>query len=431
MNRVFFLLTAVIITMGSAMAQNLQQRRNELSISAAGGISSLQYDLSAGKHNMGFGGQAGLGYSFFFSPYWGLGTGVEISLYRAKSTLSGFDLFAVTHDNFIYNYKLNNYSETQQAFYINIPLMMQYQTGGKQKFYAALGGKIGFPVKATAKTNNYMVRAQFDDPQQSGTDTYYYASTKTDLDKLGINLMASAEMGVKWKIRGKNALYTGIYADYGFNNIQKTNDKTFMQGTLTEANLLSPMIESQHAGTPFTANITPLAVGVKVKFALSFGKSDRRTARRTAEDVIIREVISIEKVSEEPPFVDNFFEEAEAARQQAIRDEIQKPIEQYDLSATALNASQKWKLNKKIALLKQNPDIEVFIHGHTCETGGDVINEKIGQQRAEKARAYMISKGIDEKRILGTASRRDLEPVVPNTSEENRRINRRIEILVR
>jgi flagellar motor protein MotB len=42
----------------------------------------------------------------------------------------------------------------------------------------------------------------------------------------------------------------------------------------------------------------------------------------------------------------------------------------------------------------------------------------------------MISKGIDESRIIGIGSKLDAEPIIPNTSEENRALNRRVEIVI-
>jgi OOP family OmpA-OmpF porin len=56
------------------------------------------------------------------------------------------------------------------------------------------------------------------------------------------------------------------------------------------------------------------------------------------------------------------------------------------------------------------------------------VNDRVALQRAEKVKKYLISKGIAENRILGVVSKRDTEPLVPNTNEENRIINRRVEI---
>jgi outer membrane protein OmpA-like peptidoglycan-associated protein len=286
MKKISLLLAAALLT-SSLTAQDLDQCRHEISINGGVGLSSLQYDPSTGKHKIGFGGQAGLGYTFFFSPHWGLRTGAEIAFYQAKTNLLDFtDSYNVTGvtaaDNYTYTYKLNKYSESQKALYVNIPLMLQYQTGGKQKFFLAFGAKVGFPVKATAQTNDYSLTAEgyypaegrtYYDLPQYGFGTFDYKGSKTDLD-FSLNLMASAEIGAKWKIGKKNALYTGIYADYGFRNIQKTNDKVFVQNAGVGSNpSISPIVESQHAGKAFTDKIAPLAVGLKIRFAFSLGKN--------------------------------------------------------------------------------------------------------------------------------------------------------------
>lgn len=51
----------------------------EFSLYGAGGISEIRYDVNVGDRKTGFGGNAGLGYTFFFSPNWGLGSGAGIS----------------------------------------------------------------------------------------------------------------------------------------------------------------------------------------------------------------------------------------------------------------------------------------------------------------------------------------------------------------
>jgi outer membrane protein OmpA-like peptidoglycan-associated protein len=340
--------------------------------------------------------------------------------------------------------------------------MLQYQTGGTNKFYAALGAKIGFPISATAKTDDYTVTTSgyypaegrtYDDLPQYGFGTYNYQGSTTDV-AFRISAMASAEMGAKWKISNKNALYTGIYIDYGFTNIQKTKDKPFVQSALTADNPpMSPLVESQHAGTSFTGNITPLAVGLKLRFAFGCGKDFQNPVRRPVET---RHATSPQQ---QPPPVDNSAVEAQAAAEaeaqaqatrqreaaqaearrleqekaaarQTAKNTIQKPVENYKMSQTTLTTAQKAALDEKVELLQQNPDIEVFIYGHTCNIGGDKINDKIGLQRAQNAKAYLISKGITPNRITGAASKRDTEPLIPNTTEENRTKNRRIEIIV-
>jgi len=446
------------------------QTAHEFSIYAGGGLSTLNYSVTTGEQKMGFGGQVGLAYQFFFSSNWGLSAGAEVALYQAKANLSNFsDSYqvqgATAANNYTYRFALNRYSETQQAFYINIPLMLQYQTGKAHKFYVAAGGKIGFPIKATAKTEDYSVSTQgyfsaegrtYDDLPQYGFGTYTYTSGKTNLD-FSLNLMAAVEAGVKWKIGAKNALYTGVYADYGFNNIQKTNNKIFVQSRLAAENPpMLPLVVSQYAGKPFTDKITPLAIGVKLRMA--FGASGKTTVVETPNYVPLPPPVipsTADNTETEKAETDRLAKEqetqrlaAEKARQEEVarkaaeesriaemrlitaQQTIQQPVEHYALSQAELTAQQKQKLDEKIALLQQYSDIKVFIYGHTCDIGSNAINEKTGLQRAEKAKDYLISKGIDAKRIVGTASKRDTEPLVPNNNEENRRVNRRVVIII-
>jgi len=469
--RLSILLAAAIITNFSATAQttsgqNTVSNNNEFTLHAGGGLSSLQYKLNTGKYSPGFGGQAGFGYIFFFSSSLGFVTGAELSLYKAKSVLSGFsDSYEVhgakTADNYTYTFAFDNYSEIQQAFYINIPLMLQYQSVSNNQFYAAFGVKAGIPVKVTAMTDDYSVSTKgyfhdaevrtYDDLPQYGFGTYNCASDKKSLD-FALNLMAAAEAGVKWKIASKNALYTGVYVDYGFINIQKTKNSNFVQRELTEPEI-SPLIVSQYAGESFTDKITLLSVGIRLRVAFGAGKSgakltkqqisannaekakerraaaEKARAERVAKDKENKR-IAAEKAEAERIAKEQETERLAKERLQDVIDKIQQPIYNYVALETEFSTAQRQELDEKIALLKKNPNIKFFIYGHTCDTGSSDVNEKISLQRAQKAKEYMISKGIDGSRILGVNSKRDTEPLVPNTSEENRKKNRRIQIVV-
>ena len=275
------LFTAAIITAGGVSAQVLKPQRNELSLYAGGGLSTLQYKLQTGRQQNGIGMQVGGGYTFFFTRGVGLGTGLELDLYQASARLSGFSdsydvIGATVEGNYTYTYKFAKYTETQRALIVNIPLMLHFEKGRQYKYFLRLGGKAGFPVKATgvSKKNEIATEGYFphegrtyDDLPQYGCGKYEYLKRKTSLDKLNLNYMASVETGVKWKAGTNNDLYAGVYADYGLGNLLATNDKTFVKGTLTaDKPTISSIVESQYAGKPFTEEITPLAVGVKVRF---------------------------------------------------------------------------------------------------------------------------------------------------------------------
>lgn len=79
--------------------------------------------------------------------------------------------------------------------------------------------------------------------------------------------------------------------------------------------------------------------------------------------------------------------------------------------------------------LRNNPNAEVRIIGHTDSTGSDAINDPLSLQRAESTRNYLTSRGVNGARVQvqGMGSR---QPVASNSTNEGRSRNRRVEIFV-
>jgi outer membrane protein OmpA-like peptidoglycan-associated protein len=102
-------------------------------------------------------------------------------------------------------------------------------------------------------------------------------------------------------------------------------------------------------------------------------------------------------------------------------------IDHYKSGQTVTTPEQKTILDEYVELLQENPQAHIEITGHTCDTGTKEGNFRIGQQRADNAKDYLTGKGIPSVRIF-TYSKGDSEPVNPNSDEESRAKNRRIEI---
>ena len=79
--------------------------------------------------------------------------------------------------------------------------------------------------------------------------------------------------------------------------------------------------------------------------------------------------------------------------------------------------------------LRNNPNAEVRIIGHTDSTGTDAINNPLSVDRAASTRDYLIARGVPQQafRIEGRGSH---EPIADNNSEAGRAQNRRVEIYV-
>jgi outer membrane protein OmpA-like peptidoglycan-associated protein len=79
--------------------------------------------------------------------------------------------------------------------------------------------------------------------------------------------------------------------------------------------------------------------------------------------------------------------------------------------------------------LQNQPNTEVRIIGHTDSTGSDAINNPLSLDRADSARDYLASRGVDTRRVV-VAGRGSREPVADNSSDAGRARNRRVEIFL-
>jgi len=77
--------------------------------------------------------------------------------------------------------------------------------------------------------------------------------------------------------------------------------------------------------------------------------------------------------------------------------------------------------------LGENPGAQVRLSGHACDWATHPYNMKLGQQRADAVKSYLVEHGVEPSRIE-TVSHGEEQPAVPNNGE--RELNRRVEITV-
>lgn len=82
------------------------------------------------------------------------------------------------------------------------------------------------------------------------------------------------------------------------------------------------------------------------------------------------------------------------------------------------------ELQKVVDLLKNNPELNVELAGHTDNTGGKEMNQRLSENRAKAVYEYLVEKGIDASRLSykGYGASR---PVATNDTEEGKAANRR------
>lgn len=86
-------------------------------------------------------------------------------------------------------------------------------------------------------------------------------------------------------------------------------------------------------------------------------------------------------------------------------------------------------LQQLYEMLIENPSLRIRIIGHTDDVGTDEDNQELSEGRALSVRQAMMDRGISPDRIE-YEGRGEKEPVVPNTSDENRAKNRRVEFVI-
>lgn len=439
--RVSILSLIILFTLGllpNAFAQD--NSKHEFSIYGGAGISTLRYEeWNNTDRKDKFGGLVGLGYTYFFSEHWGLNTGVEAAFYYAGLRSSQLTSTYMTNDGsaaLLYKATQTSYYERQRTALLQIPLMAQYQTGGKNKFYAALGVKLGIPMQSKYRqivggltTSGYYPLAGIEvtSPTSQGFGSYgKYENEEGDLD-FKLAGLASIEAGMKWHLSDKFSLYTGVYFDHGITNINKGNFKQSVEYTKSTPKRNASMDLAEFKGT----DVNPVAVGIKVRLSM-FGCKGKKVAPTPAPAPETRPAPEA-KPAPQPaapttrpapaqpnvPIAPTVVESATLAM----------PIINFEYNKSILTNDMKAILDSKVDVLKKYSDVKLECVGHTSTAGPDVNNYELGMKRAQVVKDYLVGKGIDSSRI-SLKSEGEKHLAYPEDTEASKSKNRRVEFTI-
>jgi outer membrane protein OmpA-like peptidoglycan-associated protein len=87
------------------------------------------------------------------------------------------------------------------------------------------------------------------------------------------------------------------------------------------------------------------------------------------------------------------------------------------------------ELDKVTAWLKDNPNINVEIDGHTDSYGSDAYNQKLSENRAKSVYDYFANHGVDAQR-LSYKGYGESQPIADNATAAGRKQNRRVELKI-
>jgi len=104
----------------------------------------------------------------------------------------------------------------------------------------------------------------------------------------------------------------------------------------------------------------------------------------------------------------------------------------FEFNKSNITAQGAIELDKLVKVMNENPSFVIFVKSHTDSKGNAPYNLKLSEQRAQATVQYIISKGIDSKRISGKGIGSSELKVTCGTqcTEEQHALNRRSEFLI-
>lgn len=191
-------------------------------------------------------------------------------------------------------------------------------------------------------------------------------------------------------------------------------------------------LEAAKAKTAEAKDATDRAAKAKARLEVAKAKeAEAKTILQSAEIKEAEAKVRLETAVAKAVEAKAILEAHHRTQQQYFVDagNFSKLIDGYSANNADLTPSMQLELDALAKTLKLYPAVNVRIEGHACDLGGAVSNRQVGQLRADVAKGFLVRKGIAANRITAV-SKGDTEPVAPNTTEENRIKNRRIQVLV-
>ncbi|MGO9146536.1 MAG: OmpA family protein [Desulfomonilia bacterium] len=99
----------------------------------------------------------------------------------------------------------------------------------------------------------------------------------------------------------------------------------------------------------------------------------------------------------------------------------------FQTNSSDINANFYNVLNSVVLVVKEYNKTLIDVMGHTDSTGSDAINQPLSERRAASVGQYLISQGIDARRVA-TQGFGKSRPIASNDTPEGRAQNRRVEL---
>lgn len=265
----------------------IEPNYHRFSIGIRGGAASLMHKTEAGKWNCGFNALLDLQYAYYWTEFGrqydlGILTGLSVGYTQSGMQLGIDDQFTVTTnegDNIDYSLSADRVKENDGQIQLEIPLMFSLVM--HNGFFFNVGPKFILPVYTPYKQTitNPNVDAYFQTEGVHVTNEVITGmvtdeqlnSHGTNANQLKVNITLTADLGYEWKLKHKNALALGVFANYGLWNAFKntTSDQSLISVTPPSSSSIAT-VDILSATDTYASKLGYFDAGIKLTYHFNF-----------------------------------------------------------------------------------------------------------------------------------------------------------------
>ena len=378
------------------------------------GSHGYQLDGADNRVNGSFSALLQLQYAYYFHPNWGVGVGLWFTNYTSFAHIGGdYQWKDQTDTDYELHYdhtaSVQNWRERETIHNLGIPISLQFQMrkeDWKAGIFAALGVAPSFSVSKKYKVLEGEIDHSGYYPAWDLTLTDMHEFGKKDYKdapqskgKLSVRPQATffADLGALIPLTKQIDLLVGGYFNISMNNANSSDkaDLGWKDDTFTFMN------EYNGAYATTLANGShPWEAGVKVGIHWHYIKPDKHEIEDYFEP-FMREETRTEYKERQDTILIARADTIVPEHIQQVAEEVEKfnkiyfAFDKYHLTNKA-----KFYLNSIVDALNRVPDAQIMIDGHASSEGQSEYNNILSENRARTVRNYLISRGVDEKRIV-------------------------------
>jgi len=110
-------------------------------------------------------------------------------------------------------------------------------------------------------------------------------------------------------------------------------------------------------------------------------------------------------------------------------DQVKDAVIHFPVNKHSVSKAQRKKLNEIILFAKTDKNLMIQLNGHADGKGRRGYNQKLSLRRTQAVEKYLIKQGIPESQI-STRAFGEGRPVGSNRSEQGRKSNRRVDVVI-